>query len=358
MNSLLTEIERAIAGGTSESRSKALAHATEVLVAGTYNEDQIWVFGEVIEKLMEELETSARAELSKRFSVIENAPFQVMRKLALDESIGVAGPALQHSSRVDRSTLIAAATTKNADHLLALARRKSVDKPITDILVRRGNQDVVAALVNNDGAAFSEFGFLHLVQRTSNDSIVAEAFGLRKDIPRHIFQQLIAKASEEVRRKLLSQRRDLSSEIRDTVIDVTGRLHAKFGPASSEYFQAKRTIRSLREQGRLNEEQLRQFAQQHRFYEVVVALSTMCDVPPHLVERALTSGDQETVLILVKALDLSWSAAMALLFLGAPNKRISSNLLQQLEKEYLFLSVETSQEVLQVYRSRRDPEHQ
>lgn len=355
MKSLITEIESAISRGTPEARRKALEHATDVLVAGTYNEDQIWVFGEVIAKLMDELEESARAALSKKLSTSSNAPFRVMRSLALDESIDVAGPALQHSDRVDRNTLITTANTKSTAHLLAVARRKSVEPPITDIMVRRGAREVIAALVDNEGAAFSEFGFLHLVQRTTDDTIIAHTLGSRKDIPRHVFQQLISKASEEVRRKLISERTDLAPEINSTVMDATGRLHAKFGPASFEYFQAKRIIRTLREQRRLNEEQVHQFAQQRRFYEVTVALSVLCDVPSHVVERALNSSDQATILILTKALNMAWPTAMAVLFLAAPNQRINAQTLQRLENEYSFLRIETSQEVLQVYRARKLP---
>jgi len=353
MNSLLANIENTISRGTPETRAKALEHATNLLIAGKYNEDEIWIFGELISKLMQELEERARSALSRRLSASANAPFQVMRSLALDDSINVAGPALQFSEKLDPSTLIETATTKGQRHLLAVARRRSVDHPVTDILVRRGDRDVVVALVDNGGASFSEFGFLHLLSRSLNDSIIAEHLGGRRDIPRHIFQQLIAKASEEVRRKLISERGDLVAEINSTVIDATERLHAKFGPASKEYFQAKRTVRSLREQGRLDEQQLHEFAIQDKIYEATVALAVLCSLPVHMVETALRNGDYETTLLLAKALDLSWTTAMALLFLAAPDRRISGSTLEQMKSEYSFLNVETSQEVLQVYRSRK-----
>jgi hypothetical protein len=43
--------------------------------------------------------------------------------------------------------------------------------------------------------AFRIFGFLHMIERSEDDSILAEQLGLREKIPRHLFQQLIAKAS-------------------------------------------------------------------------------------------------------------------------------------------------------------------
>uniref|UniRef100_Q07SK9 DUF2336 domain-containing protein n=1 Tax=Rhodopseudomonas palustris (strain BisA53) TaxID=316055 RepID=Q07SK9_RHOP5 len=303
---------------------------------------------------MVELEEQARALLSRRLSLCSNAPKQVVNRFAVDDSINVAGPILQNSERVDPSALIETATTKGQDHLLAIARRQRVDRPVTDILVRRGDRTVVVALVQNNGAEISEFGFLHLLRRSMNDSIVAENLGLRTDIPRHVFQQLIAKASEQVRRKLVSERTDLAPHIDSAVIDATGRLHAKFGPASSEYFQAKRTIRSLREQGRLKEEQIHSFAQQRKIYETTVALATLCDLPANLVERALLTDTHELTLVLAKALDLSWQTAMALLFLSTPEQRIYASQLAKLETEYSLLNVENSREVLAVYRARKE----
>ena len=77
------------------------------------------------------------------------------------------------------------------------------------MLVTRGNQDVVNSVAINKGARFSDFGFLHMIQRAEGDSILAEQLGLRKDIPRHVFQQLIAKASDDVRKRLECERPDM-----------------------------------------------------------------------------------------------------------------------------------------------------
>jgi hypothetical protein len=45
--SFLQEIDDAVLRGSPESRARALWHATDLLIAGRYTEDQIWVFGEV-----------------------------------------------------------------------------------------------------------------------------------------------------------------------------------------------------------------------------------------------------------------------------------------------------------------------
>ena len=196
--SFLQELDEAVLRGSAESRLRALWHTTDLLIAGTYSEDQIWTFGEVIGKLASEIEIAARAELARRLSRIDKAPINIVKKLAFDDSIDVAGPILQHSERLDVRTLVANARAKSQPHLLAISRRKSIAVPVTDELVTRGNLEVVNSVAKNNGARFSEFGFLHMIKRSENDSILAEQLGLRRDISRHLFQR--ARAYGRIRR--------------------------------------------------------------------------------------------------------------------------------------------------------------
>jgi hypothetical protein len=46
--SFLQELESAMSQGSVESRQRALSYATDLLIAGRYTDDEIWMFGEVI----------------------------------------------------------------------------------------------------------------------------------------------------------------------------------------------------------------------------------------------------------------------------------------------------------------------
>jgi uncharacterized protein (DUF2336 family) len=352
--SFLIELEDAVSRGTPESCLRALWHATDILIAGRYSEDQIATFGEVINRLAVEIEHTARAELSNKLAPSDNAPPSTVNKLAFDDSIDIAEPVLRESERIDTKALIATARTKSQQHLLAISKRKSLSDAVTDVLVVRGSPEVVTSVAANAGARFSGLGFLHLLQRSEDDSVLAEQLGLRTDIPRHLFQQLIAKASDEVKRKLANERPDMGDLIHNVVIDLTGTIHAKFGPASKNYFAAKRMVSKLHQYGDLNEDRVFEFAHSLKFNETAVALSLLCDVPVDVVERALVDNNREAVLILAKALDFSWATTMSLLFLGAPNYRITAGELERMKSDFQKLNVETSNHVLSVYRSRND----
>jgi len=349
---LLQEIDQAVLHGSPESRARALWHATDLLITGRYTEDQIWVFGEVIGRLADEIEGAARVKLAKQLAHSNNAPFNVIMVLALDDSIDVAGPILQHCQRLDEKTLVASARTKSQAHLLAISKRSSLPVVVTNELVTRGNREVVHSIAANNGARFSEAGFLQMIKRSKGDSILAEHLGLRKEIPRHMFQQLIAKASDDVKSKLVRERPDLVDQIRNSVTEVTGALQSKFGPASKSYFTAKRIVTAEYQYGNLNENSVLGYARAHRIEEATVGLSLLCSLPVDVVERALVHN-REMVLILTKALGFAWETAMSLLFLGARDHRISEHDLDSKREEFARLNHETSRSVLKLYQSRK-----
>jgi uncharacterized protein (DUF2336 family) len=352
--SFLRDLDEAVSRGTPESRARALWHTTDLMVTGSYSEDEIWTFGEVIGRLADEIEVTARVQLAKRLARFDGAPVNIIHKLAFDDSIDVAGPILRGSERLEPYALVANVCTKSQPHLLAISQRKSLEEAVTDVLVTRGNPEVVNSVATNNGARISEFGFLHMIQRAEGDSILAEQLGLRKDIPRHIFQQLIAKASDDVRKRLEDERPNMVGQIQSAVTDVAGALQSKFGPVSRSYFVAKRVVATQHRQGNLNEDSISGYARSHRLEEVTIGLSLLCALPGDVIERAVLDKNREMLLILAKALDFSWATTMALLFLGAKDHRITAKELKSLENEFGRLNIETSRSVLEFYQSRKN----
>jgi uncharacterized protein (DUF2336 family) len=354
VSSFLRELDEAVSLGTPESRKRALWHTTDLMIAGRYSDDEIWTFGEVIGRLADEIEVAARAQLAKRLARFDRAPVNIIHKLAFDDEIEVAGPVLRESERLEPYALVANVCTKSQNHMLAISERKSIEESVTDVLVARGNQEVVNSVARNNGARFSDFGFLHMIKRAEGDSILAEQLGLRHDIPRYVFQQLIAKASDDVRKRLERERPNMLEEIQSTVADVAGELQSKFGPVSRSYYVAKRVVTTQHRLGNLNENSISIYARSHKIEEVTIGLSLLCSLPGDVIERALLDRNRETLLILAKALDFSWATTMALLFLGAKDHRITAQELRDLERDYGRLNIETSRSVLKVYQSRKN----
>src|SRR5450631_198350 len=101
LKTFLRELDDAVLRGTPESRMRALWHTTDLLITGRYSDDEIWTFGEVIGRLADEIEVAARVQLARRLARFDNAPVNIIHKLAFDDSIDVAGPILTESGRLE-----------------------------------------------------------------------------------------------------------------------------------------------------------------------------------------------------------------------------------------------------------------
>ena len=125
-NSLIHELEDALSQGSAERREKTLRRVTDLFVFGSshFSGDHIAVFDGVFSHLVADIEQSARAALADRLAALPNAPPKVMRKLAFDDAIEVAGPVLAQSEQLDNVSLVENAKTKSQPHLLAITKRK------------------------------------------------------------------------------------------------------------------------------------------------------------------------------------------------------------------------------------------
>lgn len=351
---LIKELEAAVSSGTADGCRAALAYTTDLLIAGRYKDDEVWMFGEIIGLLAGEIESSARARLSERLARFARAPSNIVDRLAADDAIDVARPVLRHSDRISPDALLKVAQTRSQDHLIAIAQRRSLNEDVTDALLARGNRDVARTVAGNAGARFSESGFWNLVHRCENDVVLTLEVGARKDIPRLQFQKLIAKASDEAKSRLADIHPAAAETVCDVIASVTGAIQAKFGPATRDYFAAKRNVGELHRRGALTEDAVCEFAKARKVEEVIVALSLLCDLPVNIAERALNDDQGEMTLLVAKAAKLSWKGARALLLLHAGDG-MSAHDLQAAQESYAILKVATARQVVSFYHEREGP---
>ena len=133
--------------------------------AGHYSTDQLGVYDDVLEMLIDKGEVSARVELAQRLAPLADPPAQTIRTLARDDATEVAEPVLAQSPALDDDTLAEIATTKGWGHLVAIAARLEVSEMVSDKLIASDNKKVITTLVNNSGAKISNEGFGTLVKK-------------------------------------------------------------------------------------------------------------------------------------------------------------------------------------------------
>src|SRR3954462_4264105 len=225
---LLDELQTTLAHGTVARRVETLRRVTDLFLNGAvdYSDEQIALFDDVFHCLMRHIEASAKALLASRLAPVGTAPPMTIRALAFDDLIEVAAPVLSQSERLDDEALIETARNKSQAHLLAISTRKVLSGAVTDVLVLRGNDDVIQNTVNNPGAEFTERGFTRLVNRAEGDDNLATCVGLRPTIPRHLYLKLLAKASDAVRQRLEAANPRQAAQVPTAVKEATRRARS------------------------------------------------------------------------------------------------------------------------------------
>ena len=352
--SLISDLENAISHKDVAHRAETLRRLTDLFVLGSkkYSGEQVALFDDVMSRLIDEVELSARAAFGHRLSTVANAPPKIIRELALDNAIEVAGPVLTHSEHIDDVTLVESAKTKSQDHLLAISRRKVLREAVTDVLVDRGNQHVALSTAGNPGAEFSEFGYSTLIRRSRDDNKLALCIWSRMEIPRQHLLKLFAEASESVRLTLEATDRRKAALIREMVAQASNKIQTQMREESTGYAAAYSYVQKLHKAGKLDEAQLASFAKDGKFDETVVALSLLCDLPIGLIERAFAQNWSEQLLVLAKAIDLSWNTIKMMLMFQSGAKDSTAPELDECFTSFTRLQADTAKKALQFYRLR------
>jgi uncharacterized protein (DUF2336 family) len=352
--SLLDELETTLATGPSTRGIEILTSVTDLFINGAphFSENQIGVFDDVMARLMVKIEAKARARLAQRLAPIANAPSNVIQLLAADDDIEVARPVLTRSERLSEHTLVATANSKSQQHLYAITQRDALSEAVTDILVARGDRDVVHAVVKNRGARFSDAGFRALVSRSHGDDALASEVGSRGDIPRPHFLMLLEKASSAVRARLAAENPQASTTIDGVMAEVVGGMRDEIRNSSPAFAAADAAVARQNRIRRIGESEIYQYARDRKFEETAIALSLLCDTPIDVVERALLDPGAEIVLILAKVAGLSSTTTKAVLLLRAADRGMSTEDLERALMSFNRLQPDTARRVLGFFRTR------
>ena len=353
--SLIPELEQVVQHGSREKRVETLQRITTLFLDGasTYNDEHVDLFDDVFGLLIEEIESKARAELSTHLAPVTNAPVKVLRTLANDDDIAVAGPVLKLAPRLPEADLVDVAKTKSQAHLQAISARPVLGEAVTDVLVGRGDREVARRVADNRGARISEKGFSRLVKRAADDGVLAEKVGLRPDIPPPMFRELLTRATAVVHKRLLaSAAPEVKAEIGDVLTKVAKEVGARVGPR--DYSAAQRVVLNLNRAGQMNEAALAAFCSDGKYEEAVVALAALAKVPINVVDRLMGGERPDPVLILCKAAGLGWPTVKAIFLVRPDGKGTSSQGLDEAFANYGRLSASTAQRVVRFWQVRQD----
>src|SRR5215510_10022080 len=287
--SLIPGLDEIVWGDDPKRRADAARRITELFLQGAdgFKPEHVEFFDGILTGLVPRTDLIVRADIADRLSSIVNAPRNLVGQLAREDEIAIAGPLLRRSPVIDEQILIEIANEKGQAHLLAMAERPTLTTGLTDVILRRGDREVVRRTAGNAGAAFSSSGYSTLIKRAGQDGILTLTIGQRDDLSDDQLKELLAGSIDAVRRRLLERANpERQAAIRQAMTDISGLMAPVEGRRNFE--PAQLAVQALHTSGRLNESALLEFAKAHKYEESIAALSAMSGVKIATLDRLIS----------------------------------------------------------------------
>jgi uncharacterized protein (DUF2336 family) len=188
----MTNVQALVAEFDTVLRKASISRGTTILRqvldlflerAPSYSDDQIAVFGVITNLLIGKVERQAVIELSSRLASVDHVPADVIKRLSWDDDIAISGPILGRYKAISDADILDIAEAKSPAHLLAIACRSAIDEATTDVLLNRGNPEVMRKVADNKSARFSEIGYVKLITQAQHNKELALSIKKREDIP-------------------------------------------------------------------------------------------------------------------------------------------------------------------------------
>jgi len=348
-NSIIAELEDAVTSGSSEKRVSTLRQVTDLFLhdGDRLSDDQVKVFDDVLCLLVTRVESRARAELGARLAPVDYAPFEVIQHLARDDEIAVAGSVLATSSRLRTTDLVEIASTKGQDHLLAISGRTNLPEAVTDVIIDRGEGKVIRKLANNTSARFSDTGYSKIVARSEGDAELIEILGLRVDLPLKFLRDLLRRATDAVRERLMAL---APPELQEEIMRVLKAISAAARENARDFSRAEALVKLLKEKCELNQDAIVKFAETKQLDEVAASLAVIARAPTEMMAQLLEGPRSDLILIPCKAAGLSWLAVERILCNRPAKQKIGEETLKVAERDYRKLTLATSQRTLRFWQ--------
>jgi uncharacterized protein (DUF2336 family) len=353
--SLIPGLEEIVRHGDPKRRAEAARRIAELFLQGAANfrSDHVDLFDGILIDLVPHTEIAARADLAERLSTLANAPRALVGQLAREDEQAIAGPLLRRSPVIDEAALIEIARLRGQGHLLAMSERPMLSPDLTDVIVRRGDREVVRRAAGNAGAQFSQAGYSALIKRAGQDGVLTLKVGQRDDLSDLQLKDLLAGSIDILRRRLFEVvKPGRQIAIKQAMSEISG-VPEKV-ESRRDFAPAQRKVMALHRDGELNEVALLGFAKAHKYEESVATLSAMSGVKIATLDRLISGDRHDPILVLGKAIGLEWATVRALILLRLGPARIPSPTdIENVRVNFVRLMPLTAERVVNFWQTRQ-----
>jgi uncharacterized protein (DUF2336 family) len=340
---------------SSEKRLDLLRKIADLFFAGidNHSESENSLFNEVIEHIVEQVSHDAKVDVATNLATLPGFPLPVVRRLALDGDIEIARPVIRGALGLTDLDLIQIGRKASDAHLDAIAGRAQLSEAVTDVLIDRGSRGVMRTVSANHGASFSEWGMDTLVDKARDDGSLQSLLVERSDLSQKAVDKLTSIVSEALTIKLAERGYQVSGKIPEHLVKTARDAFARaVKDRDSSALAAERIIAQFGA-GRITlEAALIDVVKCQQMLAVAALLSHNTGLDRNILMKILNGGTSQTVMVLLRALDLQWPTVAALMALRAMRQRTRQTAGANGQREYEMIDPEAAKRTLRFLQIR------
>lgn len=186
-----------------ENRAEAASKVAATFGMSELTEGEKKIAEDIFRVMLRDAAVRVRHALSESLKDNPDVPHDVAASLAQDVD-EVAMPVIEFSSVLTDKDLIDIVRTRGSDVQKVVAGRKSVSEDVADALADTGDEEVVAALVGNEGAQIKEATFGKVLDKFGNSDVVKAPMAHRGELPIGVAERLVTLVSEQLRDHIMT----------------------------------------------------------------------------------------------------------------------------------------------------------
>ncbi|HET7084297.1 MAG TPA: DUF2336 domain-containing protein [Rhizomicrobium sp.] len=263
---------------------------------------------ETLETLARDATVRVRAILAEEIKYLNCIPKDIALRLAKDVESAVAAPILEYSpllSDADLMEIIACGQVQEV--LTAIAKRKPVSEPVSDVLVQSLNVPAVAALLVNPDARIRKQTMDRIIDQIEEVSAWQLPLALRADLSARAIRRIGGLVGASILERLAA-RSDLSDGTR-AHLNRELRIRLAEAPVEADGITAAETVATATREGRLDSGFVEHAAQSGQRDVVILALAQLANVSEQTVKKMLMAGSAKPLVALVWHTHLSMRVA-------------------------------------------------
>lgn len=287
---------------SADSRSRLVENITDLFLSdgGRLSEHERALMSDILGKLVSQVETEIRKELSDALAKTGVDLPDIVKTLANDE-IEIARPILEKSALLRDPDLIEIIRMRTDEHRMAIAMREDVSESVSNALVEYGSEDVIETLLNNHDTQLSARAMEYLVAESRRVDRFQEPLLQREDLPGDLAYRMYWWVSAALRKRILEEYKVDPIMFEQAVKRAAGAVMVDKGEEQSAYVRAQRLVRRMAENGELSIQFLVNALRQQRVAVFVAGLAELGGINFRTAWRIFSDKGGESFAVLARA---------------------------------------------------------